>query len=81
MNHIALITEFVEQKKHAFAVSRLIMLSGVQVRQYKTTSAETVEETTRVLEAAAHLLSQEELTELKERLEAAGKPPPEHGAD
>ena len=63
-NRIWEITSFVEQRRKSFAVSRLIMMSGVSVRQYREDTPEDPAATQRVLAALPSLLDEDDLNEL-----------------
>jgi len=63
-NRIWEITSFVEQRRKSFAVSRLIMMSGVSVRQYRADTPEDDEATQRVIDALPALLDEDDLHEL-----------------
>lgn len=71
MGEIYAITVFVEKRKSPFAVSRLIMMSGVNVREYDQYSVDDPEHLVRVRNAVQYLLTPEELNELIEQLAAA----------
>ena len=64
MNKIHTITRFVDGRKHAFAVSRLIMLSGVPVRKYAPESPEDPVAVAKVMAVLPGLLTPEEWEEL-----------------
>lgn len=63
-----LILEFVEQRKTSFAVGRLVMMSGVNLRQATATSADDPMQLAKVMFALDGLLTRSELEELKHLL-------------
>ncbi len=62
------IVAFVEAKLTPFAISRLIMLSGVSVRKYGKFSKDDVGDLRKVRSALKMLLSARDLSELEELL-------------
>ncbi len=63
-NQIWCIACFLEDRKDAFAVSRLIMLSGVRVREFAASTAEDPAALRKVEAALAALLTAEEAADL-----------------
>ena len=62
------ITRFVEEKKTSFAVGRLVMLSGVNLRKATVESPDDAAEIAKVMHALTGLLSHTELAELRKLL-------------
>ena len=58
------IVRFIEQRHTPFAVSRLIMLSGVKVRQYFEDSVDSLPDLAKVRRAARQILSPADQAEL-----------------
>lgn len=58
------IVKFLEERKSAFAVSRLIMLTGLRIRKYHATSPDDPDVLRRIDAALPQLLSPEEIAEL-----------------
>ncbi len=66
MSKIRTITQFVEQRKGAFAVSVLIMRSGVRLREYATKSMDRETDLRRVVRALPEILNEAEVKEVLE---------------
>jgi hypothetical protein len=62
------IVKFVEERKSPFAVSRLIMMTGVTLRNTTANSADPPEALNKVKSAVRELLTPEEWSELDEVL-------------
>lgn len=58
------IVAFVEKRLTSFAISRLVMMSGVSVRKYKSDSADDPQDLRKVRGVLSSLLSSEEVSEL-----------------
>jgi hypothetical protein len=67
-SRIARVTAFLETRKGAFAVARLIMICGVPVRRYDVSTPETPADVQRVLRAVSELLEPDEMAELERSL-------------
>ena len=67
-SHIFRIVTFVEDRLTPFAVSRLIMMSGVSVRKYERFSKDDSNDLRKVRAALKTLLNIRDLSELEERL-------------
>ena len=66
VNEIWRITKFVEGRRLGFAVARIIMMSGVCVRDYERDTPPNDDDTVRVKEAARAVLSAEDLEALSQ---------------
>ena len=64
-----LITEFVEQRKTSFTVSRLIMMTGVKLRSYLPESVDDPVVLKKIQHALPGILTPQELKELQALLE------------
>jgi hypothetical protein len=62
------IVHFLDERHTAFAVSRLIMLSGVQVRRYSPDAVDDPALLKRVMAGLKHMLSAADLAELERYL-------------
>jgi hypothetical protein len=67
-NKIHQITVFVEKRKLGFGVARLLMLSGVDLRQFSAQSPDNAGDFDRVWKALPAILSPQELRELEHQL-------------
>ena len=66
MSKIGQITQFVEKRKGAFAVSILIMRSGVRLRDYLYKTEDAESDLRKVLRTLPEVLSDSEINELRE---------------
>ena len=62
------IVKLVEQQKSPFAVSRLIMMTGIPVRQYDATAPDDPAALVKIEKALRELLTADELAELEQGL-------------
>jgi hypothetical protein len=67
-NRISRITSYVEKRKLGFGVARLIMMSGVNVRNFGPNDPDPPDALRRLEQALPHLLSTQELQELQNLL-------------
>lgn len=67
-NRIWQITHFVEQRRLGFGVARLLMMTGVRLRDFQEDSPESPEEEERVLRELPKVLSASEMEELEQIL-------------
>lgn len=58
------VVQFIEQRRSAFAVSRLIMMTGVPVRRFEAGTVDDPEAVRKIRQALPGLLEPEELREL-----------------
>ena len=72
-SRISLITSFIERRRLGFGVARLIMMSGVNVRDFGPNEPDPPDALRRLKQALPQLLTAQELRELEELLEEAGK--------
>ncbi|MEW5847395.1 MAG: hypothetical protein AB2A00_01230 [Myxococcota bacterium] len=68
MSKLHTITRYVEEKRTSFTVSRLIMMTGVKLREYTPSSLDDVNALKKVEQALPALLEPRELEELKHLL-------------
>jgi hypothetical protein len=70
-NRISRITTYVEKRKLGFGVARLIMMSGVNVRNFGPNDPDPPDALRRLEQALPQLLSVQELQELQQLLSEA----------
>ncbi len=75
VGRIHFVVEFLERKYGAFAISRLIMMSGVPVRSFTATTPDDREALQKVRAAVMNLLSRDEFEELLRAAALEGREP------
>lgn len=73
MSKLGDVIDYLEARKSAFAVSRLIMLTGIPVRRFAKDGQEDPAVLKRVLDTLPSLLTEQELQELMRLLAAPRK--------
>ena len=71
--HLFQITQFVEQRKTPFSVSRLIMMTGVKLRQFTATTPDDEAALQKVRQALPSVLVEAEIRELEAVLLGVGR--------
>jgi hypothetical protein len=72
-SRISLITSFIEKRKFGFGVARLIMMSGVNVREFGPNAPDSPDALKRLEQALPQLLTAQEQQELESILQEAGR--------